>query len=485
MNKLKFHQILQQYIKESSYSIKRIAELTHIERSMIQHYISGNRFPSSYANIEKITNILLLSDSQKNLLKSTYNIEKIGYKKYERLQLIKEIIENIYYSKEITNYDYNLLYSFEKINKFADNYEDLKIMIRYIIDQAKHSSSSTLNAYLPSNQAIYHILATNLQASTPLSMKMLINLENSQDRELSSIKQFKNLLPIIFLDNTDLRYLYSNLSFCQDNTFSYPYYLGSDSYGLLINSTLTSAILIDNDINNYLFHQFDHTFNQSEPLYQKMSDLNNIINCYQDAYKPSMQLQESYSFMSEPCIIPALDLDLVQRMYTGPQEMSKYVENFILLQKNNMLTALKNKAELSFYLTKSGLESFYRHGRVTDIPSVFYTPILPKDVMLILQRIVNLAKSYPNYKIYLIDEKKFNFPAKLTINFNNTNFVGLLVGGKSDDSTITIAILEPILKNEFISLKELIDIEESCYSQEYTLSYLQSFIQTHSTNLTK
>lgn len=485
MNKLKFHQILQQYIKESSYSIKKIAELTHIERSMIQHYISGNRFPSSYTNIDKIANVLTLSDNQKNLLKNTYNIEKIGYAKYERLQLIKEIIENINYSKEITNCDYNLRYSFKKINKFADNYEDLKIMIRYIIDQARNSSSATLNVYLPVDQAIYHILTTNLQASVPLSMRMLINLENSQDKELSYIKHFKELMQIIFLDNTDIRYLYNNLSFCQDNTFSYPYYIGSDNYSLLINSTLTSAILIDNHINNYLFDQFNYTFNKSDPLYQKISDLTNIINCCQDAYKPSTQLQKSYSFMYEPCIIPALDLDLVRKIYIGPQELNKYVESFVLSQKDNMLTALKNKAELSFYFTKSGLESFYLYGRVSDIPSIFYNPISPKDVILILQRIINLTKSYPNYKLYLINEEKFNFPAKLTINFNNTNFVGLLIGGKNNDSTINIGILEPTLKNEFISLKELIEIEESYYSQEYTLSYLQSFIQTHSTNLTK
>ena len=271
MDKIKFSILLEYLIKNSSYTIKRLAEETNIDRTVLQKYISGTRFPNSYTNIEKIADKLTLPKEQRDSLYNSYKIEKVGYHKYERLQLIKEIIENINYPKEISDYDFNILYTFNQINNFAFNNTDLIALIRFMLYQAKKSKSHKLKAYLPNKNEIYDIICNNLKSTTPLFMEMLIHISTAKSEQLNNIKQFKNLLPIIFLENTQIKYYYDNQAFTQNNTFSYPYLICCDQYSLLINSNLTSGILLENEINDYLSHQFDKIYSQAELFCKNIS----------------------------------------------------------------------------------------------------------------------------------------------------------------------------------------------------------------------
>ena len=48
-----FSDLLSIYIKESPYNVKNLANKIQMDRTILQKYISGNRFPTSYACIEK------------------------------------------------------------------------------------------------------------------------------------------------------------------------------------------------------------------------------------------------------------------------------------------------------------------------------------------------------------------------------------------------------------------------------------------------
>ena len=90
-----FSDLLSIYIKESPYNVKNLANEIQMDRTILQKYISGNRFPASYACIEKIISHLTLTDQQKYDLKKAYQIEKLGLDQYNYLLEIKSIIENI------------------------------------------------------------------------------------------------------------------------------------------------------------------------------------------------------------------------------------------------------------------------------------------------------------------------------------------------------------------------------------------------------
>lgn len=479
MDKIKFSILLEYLIKNSSYTIKRLAEETNIDRTVLQKYISGTRFPNSYTNIEKIADKLTLPKEQRDSLYNSYKIEKVGYHKYERLQLIKEIIENINYPKEISDYDFNILYSFNQINNFAFNNTDLIALIRFMLYQAKKSKSHKLKAYLPIKNEIYDIICNNLKSTTPLFMEMLIHISTAKSEQLNNIKQFKNLLPIIFLENTQIKYYYDNQAFIQNNTFSYPYLICCDQYSLLINSNLTSGILLENEINDYLSHQFDKIYSQAELFCKNISSPSDIINYYLEDSFIFQDSENNYSFSYEPCIVPALDQELIKKIYPGDNKNKEYVENFLNSDHKHILNHIKKGKNFFFYFTKSGLQSFYDTGKVSEIPNQFLNPFSKTDVIRILNRTINIANSYPTFRFYLIKEEKFSLPNKFSLTFNDIKNINITLGGKNEDSSVNLIILEPTLRNEFYSLIDLITLEECCYDFEYSYEYLKKFIKKH------
>lgn len=479
MEKLKFSKLLDYLIKESSYSIKQLSDETGINRTVLQKYISGNRFPSSYSNIELITEKLTLSNEQHNMLYNAYKMEKIGYDKYERLQLIKQVIENIKYPKDTTDYHFNISYQFGDINSFAKNKDELILLIRFIINQAKNSNSRKIMTVLPRDEAIYEILYNNLKSDRSLSLEMLIYISNDRNNKINNIKQFQSLLPIIFLENSQIKYQYFELSETKKNTFSFPYLIATDNNSLLINDSLSAGILLNDDASTYILEQFASIYRKSKFFCSNIKSITDIVSYYTHTldYKDSSNLSKIYSFSYEPCIVPNLDRFIIQNKFSGPKEYAQYVEDFLVTYKNNELMHIKNNKQFVFYCTKSGLKSFYETGRVSEIPNQFYKPFSKSEVIQILNRIIILSKSYSNYRFYLIKEDKFNIPDKCSLVLND-NEVLFTLGSKNNDSSVNIALLEPTIKNEFSSLIDLIELEECYYDYEYSLKYFENFIKS-------
>ncbi len=476
MNKVRFSVLLDYLIKNHTYNNKKLAQETGIDRTVIQKYISGARLPSSYDNIEIIADKLTLSKEERNMLYDAYKIEKVGYEKYEQLKLIKKIIENISYPKKIDDYDFDISYQFDNINHFATTHQSLLILVRYVIDQAKKGSDHNIYAYLPYNTDIIDLISDNLNSSSPLYLNLLTNIITVEKAQIDNIKKFENLLPLIFLDNTQIRYQYENLSLIQETNFSYPYCISSSNCSLLINSNLSSGILIENEGNNYILEQFKETYDKSMLFCQNINTAKEIIKYYNSESKNINYIR---SFSYEPCIVPCLDIDLINKRYQGPKEYSKQIIDFLIQYKNQELQYIKNGSKFSFYFTKSGLQSFYDTGRVSEIPNQFYHPFSKNDVILLLSRTLNLARNYDSYRFYLIDEAKFNIPNKFSLVLNDETEALITLGGDNNDTSVNIAILEPILRREFCSLIELIDLEDSYYDFEYSFNYIQKFIDSH------
>ena len=119
-----FSNLLSIYIKESPYNIKNLANEIQIDRTILQKYISGKRFPTNYATIQKIISHLTLTDQQKYDLKKAYQIEKLGLDQYNYLLEIKSIIENIHYIEPLS---FTTEYQFDINKSCASNLDDLLI----------------------------------------------------------------------------------------------------------------------------------------------------------------------------------------------------------------------------------------------------------------------------------------------------------------------------------------------------------------------
>ena len=230
-----FSLLLKQYINESQYNVVTLSKLTNISRSSIQKFMSGIQIPKNYETIEKLIQFLPLSIIQKDELKKAYMIEQVGYLNYQKMTVLKEFIQsfNTYPS---SSFNYNLSYKFNKINKFAHNPEELKLMLHFIIEDALNHSKQ-IKILMNADNPLFEIIYQYAKNYPDLVIKQIVNFKNlGNDVTSSNLEQLEKLLPLLLLKNkTSIKYIYGKEN--NPNYYSiFPYSIASDNYIILINN---------------------------------------------------------------------------------------------------------------------------------------------------------------------------------------------------------------------------------------------------------
>lgn len=303
-----FSDLLSIYIKESPYNVKNLANKIQMDRTILQKYISGNRFPTSYACIEKIVSHLTLTDQQKYDLKKAYQIEELGLDQYRYLLKIKSIVENIHYIEPLS---FTAEYQFNINKSCASNLDDLLTFTQFILNDAA-TTDHKLQICLPASNKIYELISHTVCLNKHLSLEHLLYLDNdiSNYQNMYNLTQFENCFPTLLSNRCTIRYIYqhSNSTFNSQNM--YPYSIHSQNYTLLINNKLDSGMLLKDEINAYLHTQFYQLFIKASP-YSSYHHSNS-------GYLPLHHLfnKEILSFSSlqrKPSILFVLDNDMLER----------------------------------------------------------------------------------------------------------------------------------------------------------------------------
>ena len=273
-----FSLLLKQYINESQYNVVTLSKLTNISRSSIQKFMSGIEIPKNYETIEKLIQFLPLSIIQKDELKKAYMIEQVGYLNYQKMTVLKEFIQsfNTYPS---SSFNYNLSYKFNKINKFAHNPEELKLMLHFIIEDALNHSKQ-IKILMNADNPLFEIIYQYAKNYPDLVIKQIVNFKNlGNDVTSSNLEQLEKLLPLLLLKNkTSIKYIYGKEN--NPNHYSiFPYSIASDNYIILINSDYTLGMLI-NENQKYLINEFNKKNKLAKKLIYKSKNKTNYINTF-------------------------------------------------------------------------------------------------------------------------------------------------------------------------------------------------------------
>lgn len=396
-----FSLLLKQYINESQYNVVTLSKLTNISRSSIQKFMSGIQIPKNYETIEKLIQFLPLSIIQKDELKKAYMIEQVGYLNYQKMTVLKEFIQsfNTYPS---SSFNYNLSYKFNKINKFAHNPEELKLMLHFIIEDALNHSKQIkilMNADNPLFEIIYQYAKNYLD----LVIKQIVNFKNlGNDVTSSNLEQLEKLLPLLLLKNkTSIKYIYGKEN--NPNYYSiFPYSIASDNYIILINSDYTLGMLI-NENQKYLINEFNKKNKLAKKLIYKSKNKTNYINTFLNTL--TNQKNTNFQIFSHISLI-----------YTYLKILNQNQSSY----KNKLNEFLQNN-HLTLYLTSD---------QNTD--KKCFTNILTND----------------HFNIHIINKNKINFPDDLLILNTQTSLILIF-------KNINITIYENTICQDFQLLDKL------------------------------
>lgn len=396
-----FSLLLKQYINESQYNVVTLSKLTNISRSSIQKFMSGIQIPKNYETIEKLIQFLPLSIIQKDELKKAYMIEQVGYLNYQKMTVLKEFIQsfNTYPS---SSFNYNLSYKFNKINKFAHNPEELKLMLHFIIEDALNHSKQ-IKILMNADNPLFEIIYQYAKNYPDLVIKQIVNFKNlGNDVTSSNLEQLEKLLPLLLLKNkTSIKYIYGKEN--NPNYFSiFPYSIASDNYIILINSDYTLGMLI-NENQKYLINEFNKKNKLAKKLIYKSKNKTNYINTFLNTL--TNQKNTNFQIFSHISLI-----------YT-------YLKIF-----NQNQSSYKNK--LNEFLQNNHLTLYLTSDQNTDKKS--FTNILTND----------------HFNIHIINKNKINFPDDLLILNTQTSLILIF-------KNINITIYENTICQDFQLLDKL------------------------------
>ena len=476
MSQNQFSALLEFYIRNSSYSIKKLSEQTNINRTVLQKYISGDRLPHHYSSIAQIADKLTLSIDQKKSLFEAYKIQKVGIHQYQYLQTLKKIVEKNNDYSHLNKYQYHIDYHFAQQQHFADNKNSLLALIRYFIHKTSKEHLGSLKVYIPLDHDIYQILYNNLIINDDLNMHLLIDIALEAENSLFNIKQLEKIMPFLFLNNTQIKCQYGQSAFYK-NEFSFPYLLANDKMGLLISSTLTSGILLSNQESTFIITHFLQQYRMAKIFHNNIFPDENFVHFdLKNTKKLKIRI-----FNYEPYIIPNIDQYIFENKYIGPLQTKNDILNIILHYKDLYLNHIKEGYPFSFYFTKKGLKSFFETGSVTTVSSSIFKPFTKSEVIQILNRMALLATAYDNYHFYLIDDQKLNYSSQIHIIIaDQYHIFPVLINENTEKNFSYISLSEPITCQSFYSLPALLQMEECCYSLQDSLEFLKNFIKQHS-----
>ena len=396
-----FSLLLKQYINESQYNVVTLSKLTNISRSSIQKFMSGIQIPKNYETIEKLIQFLPLSIIQKDELKKVYMIEQVGYLNYQKMTVLKEFIQsfNTYPS---SSFNYNLSYKFNKINKFARNPEELKLMLHFIIEDALNHSKQ-IKILMNADNPLFEIIYQYAKNYPDLVIKQIVNFKNlGNDVTSSNLEQLEKLLPLLLLKNkTSIKYIYGKEN--NPNYYSiFPYSIASDNYIILINSDYTLGMLI-NENQKYLINEFNKKNKLAKKLIYKSKNKTNYINTFLNTL--TNQKNTNFQIFSHISLI-----------YTYLKILNQNQSSY----KNKLNEFLQNN-HLTLYLTSD---------QNTDKKS--FTNILTND----------------HFNIHIINKNKINFPDDLLILNTQTSLILIF-------KNINITIYENTICQDFQLLDKL------------------------------
>lgn len=396
-----FSLLLKQYINESQYNVVTLSKLTNISRSSIQKFMSGIQIPKNYETIEKLIQFLPLSIIQKDELKKAYMIEQVGYLNYQKMTVLKEFIQsfNTYPS---SSFNYNLSYKFNKINKFAHNPEELKLMLHFIIEDALNHSKQ-IKILMNADNPLFEIIYQYAKNYPDLVIKQIVNFKNlGNDVTSSNLEQLEKLLPLLLLKNkTSIKYIYGKEN--NPNHYSiFPYSIASDNYIILINSDYTLGMLI-NENQKYLINEFNKKNKLAKKLIYKSKNKTNYINTFLNTL--TNQKNTNFQIFSHISLI-----------YTYLKILNQNQSSY----KNKLNEFLQNN-HLTLYLTSD---------QNTD--KKCFTNILTND----------------HFNIHIINKNKINFPDDLLILNTQTSLILIF-------KNINITIYENTICQDFQLLDKL------------------------------
>jgi len=467
-----FSEFLKKQIHNTKISIQALSKLSGVDRSHIQKMIKGERIPADKNILEKMISVMMLPHQQSERLRDLYQIARIGESVYNRHMIIKDFIESFSnfnganISSITTDYNHNL--SGISDADVAYGTGNINSIVKAIIETEAGKPNGNIKILAQPEYVFLTDLLTSIgQNKKDLSITHIMQLRSSMDEDEEygyNLECIKSITPIL-------------VSGCLYNPM---YYYDNYDYNNSIASILPIIIITDDFVINIsynidfatIFHKpsliefytaiFIKISSIAKPMITKINSPLEHLMHYVDMEAHSSP--KFYSFFPQPCLALFFTPEIIKKYISSDIPEKEVISEAYIKRINNYNHLCYDNYCLISFFSEAGIKSFTDTGRLSEIPSEYYSPIDKKDCTQLLDSMHELSLQ-SMYKPYIIDNNKFKMPNNLVISAISESCVSLIYTHPAY-GTMSFAVKEHSISHSVYHFMEFLENGNFMLSKE-------------------
>lgn len=434
-----FSQLLQEHFQEKKVKIYQIAQLSNIERTLLQKILTGSRKPSSEEQVTRLAQALMLTASETKELQNAYQILHMGEENWHR----RSAVWNLMQSFHITDSTLDIGFSPDVSVSFQD-------------------STTVVHGAISVKRALYSILlqeSCNPQGELFIvaqpDFSFLINCLNLINFTSLPIEHF---ISFGYYENTP--------SLFGPNSFL-PNMVLTSHYSMQISSDCESAVISSlPDVlklcNNFIKQKRVSAF----PIFKKQ----NSFEEYLDSIIAEPMHEQRFVLVDTPYLFPFLTPEMCDRHLYEEELGSRRIAQL----KRRLQSIHSPTSVFHSLLTSDGFQQLYTSGRFTEIPKRCYSAFCTEEVRFLLHRALEWQEA-GRYRMHVIKNPHLLFPPNLCITAFSSLQVSFVINHPKV-GFLALNLQDPSFSFAIFDFIQYLMEETLSHSPEDSAALLRSFL---------
>ena len=424
---------LREVITAHSIVVAQLAKQTEINRTTLQHIISGRRVPSK-EQMDRLLLAIPIPEQQKTVLRQAYEFTTHGPDKFEQREKVKTIIEKIAFASmgelsvttppQISGDPGGALgeapggvpsgasgeapdgaSSGIPGTRKAENLYGIPAIHDALVNIIAEEEDSVSFFMPPNFPFFYDTLLAKYTTSQTLALTCFFPMSNEADNIIPDLEYCEAFIPFFASPKYSFQayYMRGQNALSDASIVPFPYFVLTSRFVLLLSADMAHALLTKEDAFVRMYHKKCQGFlNISSPLYTA-PPLEELI-----MFLPQTPSKDVFAALeNQPCF----------QYYLTEQIIKKYAiattaEHIALVQKyTKYINEMKKEPDLFSAFGQEGLDYFVETGYISVWPPSLGKPLGVSDRIKLLQRMLNDIKS-DVFNCRLVDASKFTIPSR-------------------------------------------------------------------------
>ena len=317
-----FSSLLHSLVHQKDISVYPMTQYCGVDRTLMYKYLNGKDYPKDQAIVNRMADFMRLSPSEYEELMTAWQIEKIGWKKWNSRRSVENFLLNL---PDISSFSGTP----QKSVSFSSRacYPDCRalptqtalnnVISQVIMDEIQKENGRLCLMLQPDYDYLFHFLMGLGEYEHELPIDHILCLGNSSqsDRAVQdhNLAYLQKILPLyVRALDYNVYYYYDAVESHFSNLNGLSCLILTSSCAITCTSDFQSGILYGKpEIVQMLQKHFDVCREKCSPFF---SPIHSIEDTCEMILKFFSENDEYYSLQPEPCIIPFLTPDLVERI---------------------------------------------------------------------------------------------------------------------------------------------------------------------------